>query len=84
MKAMPLGQLLIILTIISISIGIWLLFFLKKKQIQQLHAQQVLSLSEAFATNKRQVFTRQKGLDRYNFLNYNLSEALIIQSEINV
>lgn len=81
---MPLDQLVIIVTVISISIGIWLYFFLKNKQIEQLHMERVLNLSEEFATNKLQISIRKKSLNRYNFLNYNLSEALVVQPEINI
>lgn len=81
---MPLDQFTIILTIISISIGVWVYFFLKNKQIHQLHAQRILHLDEEYAVNKRQILIRENGLDSYGFLKYNLSEALIIQPEINI
>ena len=81
---MSLDQLLIILTVISISFGIWLYFFLKNRQIYKVHGQRVLNLSEEFAVNKHQIFTRKKGLNSYNFIKYNLSEALIVQPEINI
>jgi hypothetical protein len=81
---MPLGQLVIMIAVISTSFGIWVYFFLKNKQIHQLHVQRVLDLSEEFAGNKLQILIRKKGLDRYNFLNYNLSESLVIQPEINI
>ena len=81
---MLLDQLVIILIIISISIGIWLYFFLKNKQVNQLHAQRLLNLGDELAANKLQILIRKNGLDRYNFLKYNLSEALIIQPDINI
>jgi len=81
---MLLDQLVIVLTIISISIGMWLYFFLKNKQVNQLHDQRLLILGEEIATNKLQILIRKKGLDRYNFLKYNLTEALILQLEINI
>jgi hypothetical protein len=84
MKAMPLDQLVIIITVISIFIGIWLYFFLKNKQIEQLHVERVLILSEEFTANKVQISIRKKGLNRYDFLNYNLSEALVVQPEIHI
>jgi hypothetical protein len=66
---MPLDQLVIIITVISIFIGIWLYFFLKNKQIEQLHVERVLILSEEFTANKVQISIRKKGLNRYDFLN---------------
>lgn len=81
---MPLDQLVIIITVISIFIGIWLYFFLKNKQIEQLHVERVLILSEEFTANKVQISIRKKGLNRYDFLNYNLSEALVVQPEIHI
>ena len=81
---MLLDQLVIVLIIISTSIGMWLYFFLKNKQVNQLHEQHLLILGEEIVTNKLQILIRKKGLDRYNFLKYNLSEALIIQPEINI
>ena len=81
---MLLDQLVIVLTIISISIGMWLYFFLKNKQVNQLHEQRLLILGDELAVNKLQILIRKKGLDSYKFLSHNLSEALIIQPEINI
>lgn len=42
------------------------------------------SLIDAIACHRKQIAIRQKALDVYDFLKYNISDALLKQSKINL
>lgn len=75
---------LIVLSIVLILsiIGIALWFYNENNAIGRLHEQTISELERAIYKNRNQIRLRNSYLGRYNFLKYNLGEALVIQSEI--
>ena len=61
-----------------------LYFYFKNKSIRLAHHQKERGYIGAFNLHSRQIIFRKNGLNEYDFIKYNLSEALIIQSEINI
>lgn len=61
------------------------LYFQNKNRSLKQHAiaQQGYLIEEALK-HKNQIQFREKGLNTYHFLQYNLDEALVVQSEINI
>jgi hypothetical protein len=78
---LPVQSIIVALTI-SIAIGLLLYFFQKNKKIKTDHLTLLLELEKKVIRSATQIKDRNKGLDAYHFLKYNLSEALIIQPEI--
>jgi len=75
-------QTIIIALNISIAIGLLLFFFQKGNKMKTDHLALLLEIEKKVKLSAAQIRDRNKGLDRYHFLKYNLSEALIIQPEI--
>ena len=59
-------------------------FYFENKRIRFRHLQKEIGFIEAFDLHSKQIDKRKKGLNTFDFLQYNLSEALIIQPEINI
>ncbi len=74
---------------IIVFFGLFLLslrfyFYSENRKLKRQHFQQELDLTKQISLCKEQIFRREGGLHNYDFLKYNLSEALIIQSEIKI
>ena len=59
-------------------------FYSENRKLKRLHFQNELDLIRQISLCKEQIFRREGALHNYDFLKYNLSEALIIQSEIKI
>lgn len=76
---------LLILVIITCAIGaIFLLFIKKNKEIKMQHLQEINFLQKSILNQKSQINYRDNGLNNYSFSKYNLSDSLLVQSEINL
>ncbi len=75
---------IIILVFTCFLVMIVLFFTRRNKQLKQLHVQELYLIKKSILINKKQISKRDKGLCGYNFLKFNLSESLIVQSEINL
>jgi hypothetical protein len=64
--------------------GIFLSFLRKNKKLKGRHLQLIQMLQEEVGLHFSQLETRSKGLDRYHFLEYNLTEALLVQQNISI
>jgi hypothetical protein len=64
--------------------SVLLYFYFKNKSIRLAHLQKERGYIEAFNSHSRQIIFRKNGFNKYDFIKYNLSEALIIQPEINI
>jgi len=60
------------------------LYFETKKQLVLRHKQKCNSLEIEINRTKFQLEFRDKGLNKYNFQIYNLSDSLLVQSEIKL
>lgn len=78
------AQVIIVLLAMAIVIGLLLYFFQKNKKIGAVHTQQLILLQEEIMRHTSQLNFRNKSLDGYHFLSYNLEEALVIQAEIKI
>ncbi len=68
-----------------ISISLLLLYFkVQKAKISADHFNKIDGIELEIERNKHQIKVRGIGLNKYNFLKYNLDEALIVQPEILV
>jgi len=70
--------------VFSIGLFLWLLFRNKNRKIQGIYAEKMTALNVQLEINKKQLHIRSMGLNRYDFLKYNLLDALVIQSEIRL
>jgi len=77
-------QTFIVLVIVCLAGGFFLYFQNKNQKSVKAHLQQLNLLEQHIYTNKNQISIRNKGLQQYNFLKYNLNEALIVQKEISI
>lgn len=76
-----------IIAILFISIGcsalmMILFFYFQNKKLQKEFSEATTKLNHQITKNKRQIFLRYKNLSNYDFLMYNLNDALIVQPEI--
>jgi|GEM_PF-597901 len=76
---------LILIISFFFAIG-WLIIFFhsKKKEIIQLHSTKMETLKNEISLNHHQIIYRHSYLERYHFLKYNISEALVVQPKIIV
>ena len=74
----------LILAFIFLLIGITLVFYFRNKQLKSIQEIYMKQLKNRIEKNKQQITIRNKNLETYNFLIYNLDDALIVQEEINV
>ena len=79
---MILTQLGIFCSFICISVAASYYFFQRKLVLQGTHRTVVYSLEMGIEKHQRQLSCRDKNLNKYHFLRYNLSEALVEQPEI--
>lgn len=70
--------------VFSVGLFLWLIFRNKNQKIQRIYAEKLTKLNTQLEINKKQIHKRSMGLDRYDFLRYNLFDALVIQSEIRL
>lgn len=70
------------LAVLSIVCFIWL--ERKKRKLEQNHRKRASFIQRNIYLNINQIELRKSGLDKYDFLSYNLNEALIVQNEICV
>ena len=70
--------------VFSVGLFLWLLFRIKNRKIQVIYAEKMTALNDQLEINKNQLHIRSMGLNRYDFLTYNLLDALVIQSEIRL
>lgn len=77
-------QFFIFILFISINVALTLCFFRRKKILEKKHYQQMLQFKQQISLQKTQLNFREKGLQKYNFLKYNLNESLAVQPEIKL
>lgn len=70
-----------LLLIISVT-GLILWFFKTKKTMFRIHNQNILDLESNISKNRFQINFRNDSLNKYDFLKFNLNEALVVQFEI--
>ncbi len=70
-----------LLLIISVT-GLILWFFKTKKTMYRIHNQNILDLESNISKNRFQINFRNDSLNKYDFLKFNLNEALVVQFEI--
>lgn len=75
-------QIAILLILISSISGLMVWFFKERKSIFQSHNQSISALETAISNNRYQINFRNANLQNYDFLKFNLNDALIIQPEI--
>lgn len=75
-------QILIIIICLSAGIGIFIYFHLKNSSMNKMHLKKIASLKRNFLLNSEQIRYRNTEIGRYNFLEYNLNDALVIQPKI--
>lgn len=72
-------QILILIIFFSSGIGIIFFFHVKNIAVKESHLKTLASLKHAISINSEQIKFRNSGIDRYSFLEYNLSESMVIQ-----
>ena len=74
--------------VVAITVAVLLLQVLlherEVKQHQDYHGKRLHELLTELELHTGQMKARNKGLDRYDFLRYNLSDALVIQPQISM
>mgnify|MGYP001824311047 CR=1 FL=1 len=76
-------QIIVVIFAISI-IGLPCYFYYKNKENRMKFELRKAKIIQKLGLNREQLEKRRKGLDGYDFLKYNLSEALITQSNIDI
>jgi len=78
--------LIIEITFVVLLISMLLVFFFARSNSNMLrqHRVRIRSLSNSVALERSQINFRENRLNRYDFLRYNLNEALVVQPEILV
>lgn len=75
-------QIAILLILLSSASGFMVWFFKERKSISQSHNQSISELETSIFNNRNQINFRNANLQNYDFLKFNLNDALIIQPEI--
>ncbi|HBC03066.1 MAG TPA: hypothetical protein PKH16_05065 [Aequorivita sp.] len=77
-------QLIFTIVILFSILGILIWAYTENKALGRAHTQNVSALENVIAVNYRQVNFRKQHLNSYQFMQYNLHEALVVQSEIKL
>ena len=77
-------QIAISAVLLSSIIGMTVWFFNAKNGMGKDHNQTMDALERAISNNRNQINFRSKHLNKYDLLQYNLHDALIVQHEIEV
>ncbi|WP_114491988.1 hypothetical protein [Candidatus Ulvibacter alkanivorans] len=74
------------ITFVVLLISLLLVFFFARSYSNMLrqHRVRIRSLSNSVALERSQINFRENRLNQYDFLRYNLNEALVVQPEILV
>lgn len=75
-------QIAITLFLLLSVMVLFLWFFKRKNTMFRIHNQNILDLEDSISRNRFQINFRNSSLNRYDFLKYNLNEALAVQLEI--
>jgi len=74
----------ILVFILIVCALLWVLFNLRNRRSTKEFNVTIIELERKLMLNELQIGRRSKQLDRYDFLHYNLDEALLVQMEIKV
>ena len=75
---------LLLLILVSVIGGLILFFYKANKKIKQDHFHDIHALQQSISLHKTQISFREKGLENYRFLKYNLEESLVMQPKIKL
>ncbi len=75
---------IMLLILICIVSGLILLFYKENKKLKQNHFNSTHALQQSISLHKTQIRFREKGLEHYRFLKYNLEESLVLQPKIKL
>lgn len=78
------SQTIIIAAVLLVLVVAIRYFYAAAKTTRSSHLQTLVSLEHEIELHENQISIRQQGLQRYNFLQYNLGESLVVQKEIAV
>lgn len=73
-----------LILVFSIGVVLWLIFRSKNQQIKTGYAKRISRLNTQMEIHTKQVFKRNQRLNQYDFTKYNLTEALVVQAEIQL
>ncbi|MFC7356748.1 hypothetical protein ACFQO1_03540 [Jejudonia soesokkakensis] len=73
----------IILTVVGVVVTACFVFYVQNRKLKMNHGIAVTFLKKHILKHRSEVRFRQKNLDTYDFLEYNLSQALVVQNDIN-
>lgn len=76
------SQIVILIVLLFSIIGIAIWFSNEKQAIGRIHSETISKLESAIRHNHSQISFRNSHLNHYDFLKYNLDEALVRQLEI--
>lgn len=77
-------QVVIVLLFMTILVGLMFWYFTQKNELVNIHNQKILNLEYAIFKNRSQLIFRNTNLNRYDFLKYNLNDALVTQQDIRI
>ena len=70
--------------VFSVGLLLWLIFRNKNQKITRIYTEKMTQLNAQLEINNKQIHKRTIGLNRYDFLKYNLLDALVVQSDIRL
>jgi hypothetical protein len=75
---------IITVVVLLLCFLLWVFFRIKNKKISLVFSEKINALHSELNTHATQLANRSNGLNRYDFLKYNLSEVLVIQEQIKL
>ncbi|WP_310991363.1 hypothetical protein [Aequorivita marina] len=72
-------QIIILLGLLFSISGILFWYWSEKNKMKRFHYETVVALNQSISRNRNQIDFRILHLNRYDFLKYNLNEALVTQ-----
>ncbi|QQX75349.1 MULTISPECIES: hypothetical protein [Aequorivita] len=77
-------QLIFTIVLLFSILGMLIWAYMENRALGRAHAQSISELESAISINYGQVNFRKQHLNNYQFMQYNLHEALVVQSEIKL
>lgn len=77
-------QIILLIVFVILSSGLMFWYYKTKNALVAQHFSKTSNLKTAIAIHQKQIAYRTSSLNKYDFVKYNLNEALVIQADIKL
>ncbi len=75
---------IIALSVVLLFAFLGLYYKIRKNTDSKIHTVKLMQIEREILKHKSQIYRRHQSLNNYDFLKYNISEALVVQLDVNL